>query len=70
MNNAAKIKKLIKNIADVKDSFLFIAEVVKVDGNVCKVNVNGLELSGVRLRAITPDKGDTLLVNPHYSSRG
>lgn len=68
MNNAAKIKKLIQNIAGVKDSFLFVAEVIDVKDNVCEIKVGELTLTGVRLRAITPTKNDTLLVTPQKHS--
>lgn len=68
MNNAARIKSLIQNIADVQRPALFRAVVKSVDKDICTVKIGDLELTNVRLRAIKNDKEDTLLITPQDGS--
>jgi len=68
MNEAARIKKLIQNIADHERPALFSAKVKSVSGDTCTVQIGKLELTDVRLRAICNGKSDTLRITPKEGS--
>lgn len=63
-----EVKRLIKEIAGNTAHLPITAEVTAVDGQTCSVQIAGMELSGVRLKAAATDQSDYLLVTPKIGS--
>lgn len=70
MENAGKIRELIQNIAAGKNRtpILFPAKVVSVSKDTCTVDYNGLELTGVRINAITDGNDKKNMAKPKKGS--
>jgi hypothetical protein len=67
MENAGKIRKVIREIAGAERSYFFVAEVTGVDGATCTVKKNTLVLTGVKLLQSACNKSQ-LLITPKVGS--
>lgn len=63
---AAQLSQVLGGTA-AKESF-FSAKVISIQGNTCTVDVNGLQLSDVRLQPTTTGGDATLLIVPAVNS--
>lgn len=70
MNKRAHIAQLLSDIVGKNRGSLvfFSAQVVSVQGNTCTVNIDGLELSDIRLTPTTTERDDILLLTPQVDS--
>lgn len=70
MNKRAQIAGLLGDMLGRghNSSVLFTAQVVSVQGDTCTINIDGLELSDVRLTPTTTERDDTLLLTPSTGS--
>lgn len=70
MNKRAYIAQLLGDIVGKNRGSLvfFSAQVVSVQGDTCTVNIDGLELSDIRLTPTTTERDDTLLLTPAIDS--
>lgn len=67
METATEIARVLRHLIPTRD-ILHIARVVSVDGDQCTVDIDGLELSGVRLRAVLDGSDTGLLLTPKKGS--
>jgi hypothetical protein len=70
MDEISSIKKSIQNIVlsgELKMP-VFAAKVKAVDDTTCTVELDGLELKGVRLRAVINSEEEQLLITPKKDS--
>lgn len=67
MEIASEIARQLRKLTSAPD-LLHVAEVVKVEGETCTVDLGGLELSGVRLRAVADGSDTGLLLSPKVGS--
>jgi len=68
MDRPGRIKELIRQIGGARNTSLFTAEVVSVQGDTCTVKANTLILSDVKLREITTDTTHLLRITPTVGS--
>lgn len=70
MDNISSIKKSIQKIASEKrgDSAVFTAMLKDVNGETCTIELDGLELSDVRLRAVVNGENSKILITPKKDS--
>ncbi len=68
MDIYTELAKKIKSIVGKKTTPVFAAKVAAVDGEVCSVDVEGLELSDVRLRAVVNGEQSKVLLTPVVGS--
>lgn len=70
MNTLSEIKNSIRSIASgvPVTTSLFTAKVKRVSGETCTVEVEGVELSDVRLRAVINGNDSKLLITPKVGS--
>lgn len=68
MDIYAQIKDSIKEIVGKTKLVLSIAKVVSVDGDVCTCELDGLQVSDVRLRAVLNGKSERILITPKKDS--
>lgn len=70
MGQEKQIREAIRTIAGTNQvsSLLFSAVVTEVDGDVCSVMHDSLEISGVKLRAIKNEEKNFLIVTPAKDS--
>jgi len=67
MDRYRRVSELIKGFQRTGRSF-FHATVESVDGNTCTVNVDGLSISDVRLKATTTKTNNQVLLTPMVGS--
>ncbi|MBP5536445.1 MAG: hypothetical protein J6X62_06590 [Bacteroidales bacterium] len=67
METATEIARMFRKLIPTRD-MLHIAKVVKVDGDGCTVDLDGLQLEGVRLRAVADGSDTGLLLTPKAGS--
>jgi hypothetical protein len=73
MKEYSEIKKLIKAIATGRlavgtPSPVFLVQVKSVDGDACTVEIDGMELSGVRLRSVINGNKSKVVITPAVGS--
>lgn len=69
MDPLSEIREKIKRIAKGNGSFTcFTAKVVSVDGETCDVELDGMKLTDVRLRAVANGEESKILVTPKTGS--
>lgn len=69
MEPLSEIKKSIRTIASENwKATCFIAKVVDVDGEVCTIEMDGLQLTDVRLRAVVNGETSKILITPKKES--
>lgn len=73
MDKYAKLKELLRGICGYQESnqpLLFQAEVLKIQGDCCEINIGGLHLSDVRLKAVADGQTEgVMLIIPAVGSR-
>jgi hypothetical protein len=68
MDIYGQIKGKIKMISGEQKSIVFTAQVKKVDVDTCTVDLDGLLVSDVRLRAVINNESDHILIVPKINS--
>ncbi|MBR3659075.1 MAG: hypothetical protein IKN61_04105 [Bacteroidaceae bacterium] len=69
MDPLSEIREKIKRIANGNGSFTcFTAKVTSVDGETCDVELEGMKLTDVRLRAVMNGEDSKILVTPKIGS--
>ena len=70
MNKRAQIARLLSEmLGNRKNGIVFFpAQVVSIQGDTCTVEIDGLELSGIRLTPTTTERKDTVLLTPAKDS--
>lgn len=68
MSAESDIKRAIRAIAGGRSVALMAAEVKRVDGDVCIVDIDGLEVQDVRLRAVEDGSTTGLRITPKEGS--
>lgn len=68
MSRESEIRELIKKIAGKTGVLIFRAVVVKVDQQVCTIEVSGLEISNVKLCVFNDDETSNYLIVPAEKS--
>lgn len=63
-----EIKQAIRNIVGKNPIWSMPAKVVSIQGEECTCEVGGMELQGVRLKAVTDGNDQSLLVTPKVGS--
>lgn len=63
-----EIKQAIKKIVGQSPMWNIVAKVISVQGEECTCDVDGMELQGVRLKAVTDGNDQSLLVTPKVGS--
>lgn len=67
--NYTELRRLIRTIAGTGGgTTIFSAEVVSVEGDTCTIDVGGLSVSDVRLKAADDDDATGLLITPTVGS--
>ncbi len=69
MDTYAKIAQKLKEIAGHSAAPLFTATIKSVADTTCIIDLGGLELTDVRLRAVVNNDQDRLLITPTVGSR-
>lgn len=67
MNSLSEIRKSIKGMASGNGG-LFTAKVLSTDGETCCVEIDGLVVSGVQLRAVVNGEESGILITPKTGS--
>ena len=68
MDPLSEIREKIKRIANGNGITCFTAKVTSVDGETCDVELEGMKLTGVRLRAVVNGEESKILVTPKIGS--
>lgn len=70
MRNIDDIKDAIRTISKVRDggTLHFVGKVKSVEGETCTVDVEGVEIDGVRLTAVNDGTAEKLLITPKTDS--
>lgn len=68
MDIYGKIREKIKTISGASRSFVFTGIVKSVSGQSCSVEIEGLTVTDVRLRAVVNDSKEQLLIIPRVGS--
>jgi hypothetical protein len=68
MDELGKIKQSIQKIAGKVSVPVFAVQVVSVKGETCVVNLDGLNLTDVRLRSVINGKEEQMLITPQVGS--
>lgn len=68
MGREQDIRRAIEKMAGKGGRPLWVGKVTAAEGDVCRVEVNGLELEGVRLRAVDDGSENGMRVTPKAGS--
>ena len=68
MNEYSKLKELLKGVGGGKDITIYQGIVNSVDGCLCEVQIGGIAIPDVRLRASELDDDGQMLVTPKVGS--
>lgn len=68
MNEYSKLKELLQGVGGGRDITIYQGIVNSVDGCLCEVQIGGIAIPGVRLRASEVDDDEQMLVTPKVGS--
>lgn len=68
MDSLSEIKEKIRSIAGKNKQTVMTVKVTKTQGEICSVDLDGLELSDVRLRSVINSERSKLVVTPKVGS--
>lgn len=69
MNNISKIKRSIKAIAHTGTGYgVYLARVIKTDGQTCSVQIDDITLTDVKLRPVINTSPHKILITPQQGS--